>query len=61
MLLRLQGIRRGIAALLERRVDDRELITKVYNELLTFRSDAREEMRELKSVIRRLDAPAPPE
>lgn len=51
VLLQLQGIRRETAALLERQVRDRELISKVYNELLGFRSEVREEIREIKSDL----------
>jgi hypothetical protein len=51
VLLQLQGIRREIAAMLERQVRDRELVTKVYNELLGFRSEVREDIREIKSDL----------
>ena len=51
VLLQLQGIRREMTALLERQLRDRELISKVYNELLAFRSEAREEIRGLKSDL----------
>jgi uncharacterized coiled-coil DUF342 family protein len=70
VLLQLQGIRREMAALLERQVRDRELITKVYNEVLTVRAEVREiksdlitvenqmqnRHNEVLSVVRRLDA-----
>ena len=51
VLLQLQGIRREIAAMLERQVRDRELVTKVYNEVLGFRSEVREDIREIKSDL----------
>ena len=70
VLLQLQGIRREMAALLDRQVRDRELISKVYNEVLSLRSEVREvksdlitlenqmqnRHNEVLSVIRRLDA-----
>jgi predicted nucleic acid-binding Zn-ribbon protein len=76
VLLQLQGIRRETAALLDRQVRDRELISKVYNEVMAARSDVRElksdfitlenqmqnRHNEVLSVIRRLDAlGAPPD
>jgi uncharacterized coiled-coil DUF342 family protein len=70
VLLQLQGIRREMAALLDRQVRDRELISKVYNEVMSLRSEVRElksdlltvenqmqnRHNEVLSVIRRLDA-----
>ncbi len=76
MLLQLRGIRREMAALLDRQVPDRELISKVYNEVMAVRSDVRElrsdlltlenqmqnRHNEVRGVIRRLDAlGAPPD
>ena len=51
VLLRLQGMRREMAALLERQVRDREPISKVYSELMSFRSEMREEIRDLKTDL----------
>jgi uncharacterized coiled-coil DUF342 family protein len=76
VLLQLQGIRREMAALLDRQVRDRELISKVFNEVMAIRSDVREvksdlvtlenqmqnRHNEVLGVIRRLDAlGAPPD
>ncbi len=76
VLLQLQGIRREMAALLERQVRDRELVPKIYNEVMILRSDVRELKSDLLTVenqmlnwynevlgvIRRLDAiGAPPD
>jgi predicted nucleic acid-binding Zn-ribbon protein len=76
VLAQLQGIRREMAALLERQVRDRELVSKIYNELMTLRTDVRElktdlltvenqmlnRHNEVLGVIRRLDAiGAPPD
>ncbi|HKS87840.1 MAG TPA: hypothetical protein VJR70_00240 [Stellaceae bacterium] len=51
VLIHLQGMRREMAAMLDRQVRDRELISKVYNELMAFRSEMREEVREIKSDL----------
>ena len=73
-MLQLQGLRRETAALLEPQVRDRELITKVYNEMLAVRVEVRElksdlvlvdnkmqnRHNEVLSVIRRLDARGAP-
>ncbi|MGH7064651.1 MAG: hypothetical protein ACREET_11275 [Stellaceae bacterium] len=70
VLLQLQGMRREMAALLDRQLRDRELIAKVYNEVLSLRSEIRElksdfvtlenqmqnRHNEVLGVIRRLDA-----
>jgi hypothetical protein len=70
VLLQLHGIRREMAALLDRQVRDREPISKVYNEVMSLRSEVRElksdlltvenqmqnRHKEVLSVIRRLDA-----
>jgi uncharacterized coiled-coil DUF342 family protein len=76
VLLQLQGMRREMAALLDRQVRDRELISKIYNEVLSLRSEIRElksdfvtlenqmqnRHNEVLGVIRRLDAlGAPPD
>ncbi|HEY1300714.1 MAG TPA: hypothetical protein VGF07_09470 [Stellaceae bacterium] len=76
VLLQLQGKRREMAALLDRQVRDRELISKIYNEVLSLRSEIRElksdfvtlenqmqnRHNEVLGVIRRLDAlGAPPD
>jgi predicted nucleic acid-binding Zn-ribbon protein len=76
VLLQLQGIRREMAALLDRQVRDRELISKVYNEVMSLRSEVRElksdlltvenqmqnRHNEVLGVIRRLDTlGAPPD
>jgi predicted nucleic acid-binding Zn-ribbon protein len=76
VLLQLQGIRREMAALLDRQVRDRELISKVYNEVMSLRSEVRElksdlltvenqmqnRHNEVLGVIRRLDMlGAPPD
>lgn len=55
VLLQLQGMRREMAALLDRQVRDRELISKIYNELMAFRSEMREEIREVKSDLLTLE------
>ena len=51
VLLQLQGIRREMAAMLDRQVRDRELISKVYNEVMSLRT----EVRELKSDLLTVD------
>jgi hypothetical protein len=51
VLLQLQGMRREMAALLERQVRDRELMSKVYNELMAFRAETREEFRDVKTDL----------
>ena len=76
VLLQLQGIRREMAALLDRQVRDREMVSKVYNEVMSLRSEVRElksdlltvenqmqnRHNEVLGVIRRLDAlGAPPD
>jgi uncharacterized coiled-coil DUF342 family protein len=76
VLLQLQGMHREMAALLDRQVRDRELISKIYNEVLSLRSEIRElksdfvtlekqmqnRHNEVLGVIRRLDAlGAPPD
>ncbi len=76
VLIQLRGLRGEMGALLERQVRDRELISKVYNEVLSLRSEVRElksdfvtlenqlqnRHNELLSVVRRLDAlGAPPD
>jgi uncharacterized coiled-coil DUF342 family protein len=69
LVLQLQGLRREMGAMLERQVRDRELITKVYNEVLALRSEVQEikgdlvglenqtqnRHSEILSVMRRLD------
>lgn len=54
VLIQLQGIRREMAAMLERQVRDRELTSKIYNELMkvhdelaSFRLETRQEFRGL--------------
>ena len=42
VLRQLQSIRREMAALLDQRAHDRDLISKVYNELRSLRSEMRE-------------------
>jgi hypothetical protein len=51
VLLQLQGLRREMAAMLERQVRDRELVSKFFGEFLAFREEARKDMRELKSDL----------
>jgi uncharacterized coiled-coil DUF342 family protein len=54
VLLQLQGMRREMAAMLERQVRDRELVSKVYNEVIALRSElqqVRSEVHELKSDL----------
>lgn len=50
-LLQLQGLRREMGAMLERQVRDRELISKIYTELMAFRSETRNDINKLKSDI----------
>jgi hypothetical protein len=50
VLLQLQGIRREMGALLERQVRDRELITKVYSEVLALRTKVQEIKGDLVNV-----------
>ena len=51
VLLQLQGLRREMAAVLEWQVRDRELTSKIYNELTAVRSEIRGEMREVKADL----------
>jgi hypothetical protein len=51
VLVQLQGLRREMGAMLERQVRDRELITKVFNEVLAFRSEVRAELQEIKGDL----------
>ena len=55
VLLQLQGMRREMAVFLERQVRDRELISKIYNELMAFRSEMREDIREVKGDLLMLE------
>jgi predicted nuclease with TOPRIM domain len=48
VLLQLQGLRCEMATLLEHRACARKLVLRIYNELMAFRSEVREEMHELK-------------
>ena len=55
VLIHLQGLRREMAALLERQLRDRELVSKVFNELMAFRTEVREELRDIKSDVIHLE------
>ena len=49
-LVQLRGIRRERATLLERQVRDRELTTKLYNEILAVRSEMQEVQRDVRGL-----------
>ena len=62
VLVQLRGIRREMATLLERQVRDRELTTKLYNEILAVRSEMQEvrrDVRGLRSEFLRLENERP--
>ena len=50
ILIQLRGIRREMATLLERQVRDRELTTKLYNEILAVRSEVQEVQRDVRDL-----------
>ncbi len=51
VLIHLQGLRHEMAVLLERQVRDRELVSKLYTEFMSFRSETRQEFRELRADV----------
>jgi uncharacterized coiled-coil DUF342 family protein len=54
VLLHLQGLRREMAPMLERQVRERELITRIYTDLMAFRSETREEIDKVRRDIQEI-------
>jgi uncharacterized coiled-coil DUF342 family protein len=54
VLLHLQGLRREMAPMLERQVRERELITRIYTDLMAFRSETRDEIDKVRRDIQEI-------